>query len=563
MYKILAVTNKYNNAIATAIDNSFTCVDGFFDFDSFKVAIKNNSNLTEDIIILDNTAFRNNVVDCARWIKNTVSNNTKIIILYPNLKDSNIIKQFSIYNINRIVSPKFDESLIDDEEIDKIIVNELKWAINNDGKEDEKYNHNSSDISVDNETDLLLNSIESNQNIKEKINNKQNNFNDTKLRVLGFYTENDSVIRALNSTEQYTFVNILYANNETLNQYDLNNIDLIVCDRVPIDFIAYAKSIIETNLNKTIIVAGYKNNKDAKNVGAVSGVNVFTYKDNSSFIRQVSININKTSDDNILKGGCQLIGVYGVKGGVGSTTIVSTAAKEYLSTHPGKRVLALDFTTRTGDLGIKFGIEKPIPNIFECVMSFLKAKTEYINLEIIKSKVMNYIHFDKDSGVYVIPSGFGNIYKYCNYQFSASDTAYIYEYILNKLYGFFDAIFIDIDKNSTFIYDVVLKSVDKLILVSDCTLPSVFQLQIKINELKDSGFDKKFYILFNKSDISKNTRDLDNSNTVKNMVEKERIFFLPNDDYLLKEANEMGTKYKSKYKNELRKFIDAANKIGD
>lgn len=175
-----------------------------------------------------------------------------------------------------------------------------------------------------------------------------------------------------------------------------------------------------------------------------------------------------------------------------------------------------------------------------------------MDIEILKNKILNYCNYDERSKVYVIPTGFTDIYSFTNYVYSATDISYIYTFILKKLANYFDAIFVDTGKYSGITAEIALEYATKLILVSDCTLASVSQLQIKMDDLKNRKYQKPLIVSFNKANTKKDTKQYDNKWSFLRSYGNINNYELPFEKTLFRESDEMGTKYSIKYAKVLR-----------
>jgi len=248
--------------------------------------------------------------------------------------------------------------------------------------------------------------------------------------------------------------------------------------------------------------------------------------------------------------------LYGVKGGVGTTVLSAIMAQNYAKKNPDKRVCAVDFSSRAGDLGEKFGIDKPNLNIHECVLKFLEKKNEHLDINNYKNKIIDYCF--PVNGVYVMPTSQVDIYEFTDRRYSTSEIAQMYRFVLNGLKEQFDAVFIDVTKFGGYCYDIALQEATKIILVSDGKIASTNHLLHKIGQLKD---DNRVSVIINRVDTKHNETEYDDVNIIKAKFDKDKIIELPVDKDLLNETNEMAVKHGRKIDRELnRLFVNTVPK---
>ena len=552
--QIAYIGNKYAGVIALAVEQPIGRVEGEYEKAQFEEACSPILKLQYlDLLVVDTTAIKGNIAEELRWLKMVLAPNTRIIVLAPNLDDKAVIQQLLVYGIYDIVRPEINEETMDDLAIKNTLLAELRWAL----QEPVSFAKVANDLSIlvnetiETEKTVIspVEAVDSEKTKKEKKEKKVVN----KPRLLAFYDFNDQMVKYLADSGRYTIIDTL-REQENLD-IDLSKVDIVVMDKCSISFIGYIKSLAEVQASKIKLIA-------CSDLGSVVesykelGVSCFSYKDGKDFLRGISVESVRTETKplNI----STIYGVYGVKGGVGSTALTAIMAKEYAKKHPDQKVLVLDYSTKTGDLGIKFGIDTPNPNIFELVASFLKAKADHLELELLKNKVLNYTHSVK--GVDIVPTGFGDIYKYTNYIYTADEISFIYCFLLEKFKAYYNAIFVDINKYGGFTYEEALSRVDKLVLVSDCKLASVAQLQIKLDELKQKQLLNKTAVVFNKSAAKTNSNQLDNARVIEGIFDKKKIYHLPFDKKLDAESDEMNIQYKNNYKKAVNKLL--ANEMG-
>lgn len=548
--QIAYIGNKYAGTIALAVEQPIGRVEGEYEKQAFEEACNPILKLQYlDILIVDASAIKCSLVEELRWLKMTLSPNTRIIVLAPNLEDKAVITQLLVYGIYDIVKPEINEETMDDMAIKNTLLAELRWAI----QEPVSFAKVANDLSI-----LVSETIETEKTVvesvpavdKEKPKPKKEKKEINKPRVYAFWrkNKNSDMVDTLANSGRYTVIGVEEEKDNI--DVDLSKVDIVVLDCVSLDFVGYIKSLVEVQANKIKLVACADIAEIAENYKAL-GVPAFAYKDEKEFLRGVSVETARVEVQ--APNYCSVYGVYGVKGGVGSTALTAILAKEYAKKHPEQKVLVLDYSTKTGDLGIKFGIDTPNPNIFELASSFLKAKADHLDLELLRNKVLNYTHSVK--GVDIVPTGFGDIYKYTDYKYSSDEVSFIYSFLLDKFKAFYNCIFVDINKYGGFTYEEAVNRVDKLILVSDCKLASVAQLQIKIDELKNRKMLNKTTVVFNKSEIKKSANQLDNAKVIETVFDKKKIYHLPFDKRLDAENDEMNIEYKGAYKKSVNKLL--------
>ena len=550
--QIALIANKHSGALAHVVEKPCVRVDGCFNKTEFEAAVTPVLKMMYlDLVIVDATCVKDNFLDSLCYLKLNLPKAVRIIVLYPNLKDEAVLRQIYVYGIYDVVRPEIDEASMDDAAISKQISAEIQWAIQ----------EPTSFAKVADQ--LAISVITQNVSIKSdaqpvKVKNKTELKKQTnKPRLIGFYAIDDSAYGALIDSNKYNVVDVVMASEDIIAEQDYSAIDIIALDRVTPDLVAYIKSLVDVNQNKAVIVAGYTDADDVAAVESIENVNVFNFDGSpAAFNRQVSINsVAKTSASNNFV--CRTFGVYGAKGGSGATTITAVLAKEYAKANPKKKVLAVDFSAKAGDLGQKFGIAlttENAGNLYECVSSFAKAKIDHLDIDLLKDKVLEYCHFDNKSNVYVLPTSYTDIYHYTNYRIGTEDIAFVYGYILDTLKEYFDAIFIDITKYGGFPYELALDSTDKLIIVGDAKLASVSQMLTKVDELLELRLLDKATFIVNRSNIKHNEDEYDNYKVLSDRVGRHKTLLLPVDKKLLIEKDEMGTVSGSGFTKALNKI---------
>lgn len=509
-----------------------------------------------NIVILDVTCLKDHLLEGIRYLKLNIPSTVRLIVLAPNLKDEAIYQQILVYGVFDVLRPEVDKEKMSDVDIENQVMSELQWAI----QEPTTFAKVADKLAISVISQTVIEQItepEKAEKTKKEKPGKKIIQPLNKPRLVGFYKDTDESFDWIKKASKYNLV-ALYPETVDLTQTDISYADILVFDNVSLDLLTYVKSLVDVNEDKAVVIAGYSNEEDELQAKKISGVNTFTYNDSHEFAREVSINsVQKT--EIVRDNNCQIYSIYGVKGGTGATTITAIMAKEYAKKHPGSRVIAIDFSAKSGDLGGKFAILKADPNIYECVASFIKANNEHLDITLLRDKILEYCHYDKKSKVYVLPTSYTDIYRYTNYRESTEDIAYIYEFILRSLKQYFDAIFVDATKYGGFPYETAVDNADKIILVGDGKLASIWQLQNKIDDLTDVKLNNKVTVIVNKSNPKVNENEYDNLNVLKSKIDKNRILVLPYDKELAREEDELDTVCGSKF----RQALDGIWKISE
>ena len=549
------VANKYYDLINYVVDNPVGHVRGEFDTEAFENEVSQALKQSAvDLVIFDASAVKTDFLEAVRYIKLQCKPETRVIVIYPNLNDEAVIQQLLVYGIFDIVNPEIDLESMSDIDIRNKLTAELQWAI----QEPTTFNKVADKLSISVITQNIIEttSFEKAPRAKKTIEIPSVKKEIIKPRLIGFYTDDPAPFESLAASDKYTIVSVLPSTEKSVVEQDFSTVDIIACEGTSADLISYIKSLVDVNKNKTVIVAGYKKLSD---VVDIKGVNAFSYDGTpEAFSRQVSINsIRKGEEDNST---CKIIGVYGVKGGVGSTTLTALLAKEYKKKNKNKKIVAIDYSAKAGDLGEKFGItldKDNSGNLFECVAALAKAKAEHLDISLLKEKVLNYCHLDEKSGVYVLPTSYTDIYKYTNYKVSTADIAFIYTYILDVLRKYFDVVFVDITKYGGFAYETSIDYLDKLILVGDGKLAATSHLLTEYDNLIDQIEMDNVVIVINRSDYKHNENEYDNLKVLQSRCDKNRIVCLPFDKKLQNEVKEMDTKANGRYLRAVNTIWDA------
>ena len=128
--QIAYIGNKYVGELALTIEQPIGRVEGEFEPKDFETACNQILKLQYlDILVVDITAIKGNVAEELRWLKMTLSPNTRIIVLAPNFEDKAVITQLLVYGIYDLVTPTIDEETMDDMTIKNTILTELRWSI--------------------------------------------------------------------------------------------------------------------------------------------------------------------------------------------------------------------------------------------------------------------------------------------------------------------------------------------------------------------------------------------------------------------------------------------------
>ena len=543
---IAIIANRFAGILNRVCEKPVVRIDGVRaddEFDTYVAPTLKQQYL--NIVLLDITAIDGDVIQAIRYLKESLVSSVRIIIVAPNLTDEVILQQILVYGIYDIVNPIIDFDSMDDAEIDKKIMNEVQWAIQEPTQFAQVCNKlNINVVQVAGAPEMAPSKV------KRPSRRKMN-----KPRLLGIYSSEEEMFDKITESKKYNVVDIIPASEEQITGQSLEAVDIIALQDVPTETVAYVASLANFNQVKTVITAGYRESDAFEAAKNLKDVNVFKYDGTAvQFARNVSINsvsLNNNSSDMP----CRIYGIYGVKGGTGATVITSVLARKYFREHPSKRVLAVDFSTKSGDLAEKFGIAKADPNLFECVASFIKAKQNHLDLDTLKDKILDYCHYTE--GVYVLPTSYTDIYRYTDYLVNTREIANVYAFILDTLREYFDAVFIDITKYGGFTFDLAIDAADKIILVGDGKLSSTSQFLSVIDKLDSIDYLSKTYLVVNRCDIRHNSNEYENTLVLENKVGREKVVHLPVDKKLRNEPVEMEVEYGHKFNTAISTVFDA------
>ena len=393
MNNIAIICNKYAGSLRRIINNPIATVEGEMSLRTFQDKVTPVFRMEYlDIVVLDHTALKEEFLEAVKYLKVQLPQRVRLIVLYPNLPVDELYQQMLVYGVYDIVNPDCNPDKMNDMAIDKKITSDLLWAL----QEPTTFANIVDKLDVHTAKPNEEAPVEKKPLIK--LESKQKPKKETvKPRLLGFYGITDRSFSNIISDGKYNVVGIY----PSVGDQDIGNADIIAIDRCSEADVAYIASLVAVNQHKAVITAGYEREIDFP---GVSGVNYFTYDMSpADFARQVSISSIKTLEQQQnSSAGNQTFALYGVKGGVGTTVLSAIMAQNYAKKNPDKRVCAVDFSSRAGDLGEKFGIDKPNLNIHECVLKFLEKKNEHLDINNYKSKLIDYCF--PVNGVYVMPT---------------------------------------------------------------------------------------------------------------------------------------------------------------
>lgn len=555
--RLAIIGNKHFNAInlatnSEAVGSSY----GEFsqaEFESRMIELLKLSNL--ELIIMDTTciAQEDKILECIRYLKMLMKAETRLIVLWPNLTNEAYIQQLLVYGVFDLLTPQLDENTMDDVDIAQKVTADIQYALYNPVSFADVVNslnvsiitQNIIESNPDEYQQPVYKEVEETKEIEDRKVKKEARklfkFKEAeKQRLVGFYAGTEEMFEKIKNSNRYNVVSINpYLFGDAISDVDYDEVELVVTDNVPADTIKYIESLVAVSTKRPLIVAGYSDAVEMGKVAQSEYVKTFLYNGEAdNFARNVSITASKINDE-IIKSNKQtkVFAVYGVKGGVGSTTIASLLAKEYAKQHPTDRVMICDFSLRAGTLAERWGIDTPNPNLFEAIDKFATARVNHIDISQLKDKLDAYCHYDNKSGVYVLPTPYNDIYHYTNYKFNSEQLLFVYNYILEAFKETYDAIFLDVTKFGGFSYDIAIENATKIILVSDAKLSSCSLLLQKLDDLKDKIASVS--VILNRTDIKHNEREYENYNAVVESIDKSKVAIVPFDNKMFMEEKEL------------------------
>lgn len=554
-HRIAIIGNKHFDTINTAtnVEAVGSTVGAFSqtEFEAKAIEILKISNL--EIIILDTTCIvdETKILECVRYLKMLMKPETRLICLWPNLKDEAFIQQLLVYGVYDLLNPEIDENTMDDIAIANKITADIQYSINNPVSFADVVDSLNVSIITQNiieSGDYAYPEVEETKEIENKKQKavekpKKKTFKfmkeKEKQRLVGFFEGSESVFDTIVSSNRYNVVSINSMMFDVVDTIDYEAVDVIVLADTSLDTVKRIENLVAVCEKQPLIILGYKDETKLNEITPNAYLKVFNYDGTSNaFARNVSIAIAKI-DDEIQKTNknTKVFAVYGVKGGVGSTTICSLMAKEYAKQHPTDRVMICDFSLRAGTLAERWGIDTPNPNLFEAVSKFAQARQDHIDISQLKDKLDAYCHYSSKDGVYVLPTPYNDIYHYTNYKFNSELLLYIYNYLLEAFKETYDAIFLDVTKFGGFSYDIAIENATKIILVSDAKLSSCSLLLQKLDELKDKMASVN--VVMNRCDLKHNEREYENYSAVCEVIDKGKIAIVPFDKKMFAEEVEL------------------------
>ena len=533
------ICNTYLDAINKVIKRPMVAIGGSYNINEFK---KETAPLFKqqylNLLIFDVSVIKDDVLEALCYLKTNLDSNVRIIVLYPNLDDEKIYRQILAYGIYDVIDTKIDKDTMSDEDINKLIISELNWMIN----EPVRFNKVKDKLKID---IPVVNEIKAEETPKAL---KETN----KKRLVGFFEDDDASFKTIRSSGRYNIIGICKGSSFDEKSDDISYADVIVMDEPSEEFVRYIKSLSEVNEKKPLIIVGIKDQNKSQYIG-VDGVRCFIYDGTAEhFARQVSIVYHERGDT--LKTNDHAIYAFrSVKGGIGNTTLTMLAATSYARKNKGQRVVVVDYSLRAGDIAERSGIDKPDPNLYECVADFLKAKKEHIDIDLLKNKIKDYCHYDPKHMIYVLPTAYGDIYRYTNYLYPSNEIADIYRFILEALKEMYDAVFVDIGRGSDYLCEIVTSLCSTMFISTSAKLSGVSHMLGTINELKEDDKGYETVIVVNKLDAKHNENEYENLKIIKDHVKGSKLIELPFDKKLDDEVLEMDVYASKKY----MKAVDA------
>ncbi|MDO4500683.1 MAG: AAA family ATPase [Erysipelotrichaceae bacterium] len=542
------IVNEYGGILSRLIEKPMVRIDGHFNETEFEKEVAPLFKQQYlDVVIFDASALKDKVLEALRYLKVNLPSTVRLIVLYPNLEDDETYKQMLVYGIYDVIRPHIDKNTMSDTDIENKIIAEVNWALN----EPVPFSKVADNLSISVITHNVAPSVE----VKRIKENKL-----VRPRLLGFYNENDDAFAEIKSSGRYNILGIFKMGDDVIEKLNFEAVDLIVMDEASADFASYMRSLTAINENKATLLVGYKDRHSAE-ASTIKGVRCFEYDGTPEhFARQVSVVYGK-ADEKPVDTSHKVYAFYGVKGGVGTTSLASLIAMDYAKKHETSKVAIIDFSAQAGDLGEKFGISKPDPNLFECVATFVKAKKEHMDIDLLKDKIIGYCHYDPKKKVYVLPTAYTDIYRYTNYLYSTEEIAGIYKYILEAFREIFDVTFIDVTCFGGFPYELAIHSSDRIFLVGNAKLSSTGHLLSKIDELKDAELNDKVFILLNGVDTKRSENEYENVKIIKSHFKDSRIIEFPVDKTMKREDEELSLNCSKKYTKTMNDLWDKVNGV--
>ena len=125
------ICNTYLDAINKVIKRPMVAIGGSYNINEFK---KETAPLFKqqylNLLIFDASVIKDDVLEALCYLKANLDSNVRIIVLYPNLDDEKIYRQILAYGIYDVIDTKIDKDTMSDEDINKLIISELSWLIN-------------------------------------------------------------------------------------------------------------------------------------------------------------------------------------------------------------------------------------------------------------------------------------------------------------------------------------------------------------------------------------------------------------------------------------------------
>ena len=188
------ICNTYLDAINKVIKRPMVAIGGSYNINEFK---KETAPLFKqqylNLLIFDASVIKDDVLEAICYLKTNLDSNVRIIVLYPNLDDGKIYRQILAYGIYDVIDTKIDKDSMSDEDINKLIISELSWVIN----EPVRFNKVKDKLKLDIPV------------IREiKVEDTKVSKDTNKKRLIGFFKDDDSSFKTIRSSNRYNIIGI-------------------------------------------------------------------------------------------------------------------------------------------------------------------------------------------------------------------------------------------------------------------------------------------------------------------------------------------------------------------
>lgn len=548
-YVVATISNKFTSAIGQVIPNEAFMENGkTVGLSEFKLNVVDLiKNKYVDLCVFDATYLKD-VADLPEAVKYLVANcpGMRVVVIAPNLEDEHVIAKLVSYGVFDILTPQISYKKKDKLDVEKIIVEELEFALANPKNFGQMVKY--LDTALTPEASAVVSKKEKKQ--KAPTNPKR-------TYILYRNEKFKSIVDALYKDLELSIVTSKKFDTSDLSDIKLLNLDYLFLDSPTEEELNNILNVVMVVDNTIKVFSAYSDLEEYKKVANRTDIFSFVYDGVEDFERKIYSTIEakeEAKDAVILETSSKVITVVSAKGGNGGTTVSTLIGDMFAKNKQlALKVALVDFRPTSGTLGVRYRIYEPKQNIYGLLSDVIKNHRMMYNMEYLRSQVVNYMNYIKEENVYVLPNTYEDWFEFTEYQYPDSDFNYALQYTIDSLKKYFDIIILDTDIHST-AFDVAVLNSSHVFVVSELDVPSMYQLKSVLRRLNPNVFpnmEEKVAVIMNKSKKGNNEVQYDNSKLIKDMFSGQ-IFYL---DYDKKVAEAEERLYPVAYSAKLREQL--------